>query len=145
MKYILFVCRANSGRSQMAQALFNTFKKSYGIVDENYEAMSAGINPASRVGSTSLKVMKEIGIDMSNPSIYYPKRLDKEIINKATKIIYLNTEIGTSDLHGHAMYEIWDVEDTYHKDEETIRRIRDDIRAKCLELVEGLYHIEMNI
>ena len=58
-KRALFVCTHNSARSQMAEALLNMFH------GDHYEAWSAGTEP-SGVNPYAVKVMAEIGIDISN-------------------------------------------------------------------------------
>jgi len=55
---VLFLCMHNSARSQMAEGLLRHF---YG---ERYEAYSAGSSP-TRVHPLAIKVMAEIGIDIS--------------------------------------------------------------------------------
>lgn len=55
---VLFLCTANSCRSQMAEGITNHF---WG---DTMEAFSAGTK-ASFVNSTAIEVMKEIGIDIS--------------------------------------------------------------------------------
>jgi arsenate reductase (thioredoxin) len=64
---ILIICTGNSCRSQMAEGFLKSF-------DSNLEVYSAGVNPASIVSSKVVKVMKEIGIDISGQ---YPKSLDQ--------------------------------------------------------------------
>ena len=56
---VLFLCNHNSARSQMAEGLL---KSLYG---EYYEVYSAGSNP-STLNHYAIKVMAEIGIDISN-------------------------------------------------------------------------------
>lgn len=58
MKKVLFICRHNSARSQMAEGFVNAL---YG---EEYKAYSAGIE-STPVNPYSIKVMAEIGIDIS--------------------------------------------------------------------------------
>ena len=58
-KKVLFVCTHNSARSQMAEAMLNTFH------GDHYEAWSAGTEPAA-VNPYAVKVMAEIGIDISS-------------------------------------------------------------------------------
>ena len=58
-KKILFICTQNSARSQMAEGLVNYF------FNKEFEAFSAGTNP-SKVNPYAIKVMKEIGINISN-------------------------------------------------------------------------------
>ena len=56
---VLFLCTHNSARSQMAEGLLRHL---YG---DRYEAFSAGATP-TRVNPLAIKVMAEIGIDISN-------------------------------------------------------------------------------
>jgi len=57
-KRVLFLCFHNSARSQMAEGLLRAM---YG---DSYEVHSAGVE-ASKVDSRAVKVMSEIGIDIS--------------------------------------------------------------------------------
>jgi arsenate reductase len=56
---VIFICYHNSARSQMAEGLLRAL---YG---DRYEANSAGIE-ATLVDPRAVKVMNEIGIDISN-------------------------------------------------------------------------------
>jgi arsenate reductase len=56
---ILFLCTNNSARSQIAEGLLKRLFKG------KYEVYSAGINP-TRINPYAIKVMKEIGVDISN-------------------------------------------------------------------------------
>ncbi len=58
MSKILILCTGNSCRSQMAQALLNSF-------DPCLEVYSAGTEPAKEVHPLTLEVMKEIDFDLS--------------------------------------------------------------------------------
>lgn len=58
MKKILFLCTENSCRSQIAEGILRHFKSN------EYEVFSAGTNPSS-VHQNAIKVMAEIGIDIS--------------------------------------------------------------------------------
>ena len=65
---ILILCTGNSCRSQMAQGFLQSF-------DKKNEIFSAGTFPALRVSSNAIKVMEEVGIDISkntpkNVSLY---------------------------------------------------------------------------
>lgn len=59
MNRVLFVCTNNSARSQMAEGLTNT------LLSHRYRASSAGTR-AKEVNPLAIKVMAEIGIDISN-------------------------------------------------------------------------------
>ena len=58
MKGILFLCIANSARSQMAEGIARS------LVPPGIRVWSAGSNP-TRVRSEAIAVMREIGIDIS--------------------------------------------------------------------------------
>lgn len=64
---VLFICYHNSARSQMAEGLLRAL---YG---DRYEVYSAGIE-ATKVDPRAVKVMNEIGIDMSGQ---HSKRMDE--------------------------------------------------------------------
>ncbi len=55
---ILVLCTGNSCRSQMAEGFFKSF-------DSRLEVYSAGTIPAGQVNPYAVKVMNEIGIDIS--------------------------------------------------------------------------------
>lgn len=55
---ILFVCTANSARSQMAEGLMRH------LAGDRFEALSAGLEPGG-VNPLAIEAMKEIGIDIS--------------------------------------------------------------------------------
>ena len=63
---ILFMCLANSARSQIAEALAKD------ILGEQVTVISAGIHPAISVHPTAIAVMEEIGLDISaaKPKVY---------------------------------------------------------------------------
>lgn len=55
---ILILCTGNSCRSQMAHGFLQSF-------DPELEVFSAGTKPAGKVNLLAVKVMKEVGIDIS--------------------------------------------------------------------------------
>jgi arsenate reductase (thioredoxin) len=66
---ILVICTGNSCRSQMAEGFLRSF-------DKTLEVYSAGTHPASKVNPHAVKVMKEIGIDISH---HIPEKVDQYI------------------------------------------------------------------
>ena len=72
-KNIIFICTGNACRSQIAHGLLQNLAK------DKFNVFSAGSHP-SRVHLMSIKVMEEIGIDISNHSSdYIDNYLDKGI------------------------------------------------------------------
>lgn len=64
---ILILCTGNSCRSQMAEGFLRS-------LDPTLEVCSAGTKPAAQVHPKALKVMNEIGIDLSH---HTPKMVDR--------------------------------------------------------------------
>ena len=58
---ILILCTGNSCRSQIAHGFLQSF-------DNRLEVFSAGTKPAEKVNLMAVKVMDEMGIDLSNHS-----------------------------------------------------------------------------
>jgi arsenate reductase len=56
---ILILCTGNSCRSQMAHGFLQSF-------DNRLQVFTAGTEPAVRINSTAVKVMKEAGVDISH-------------------------------------------------------------------------------
>lgn len=72
-KSVLILCTGNSARSQMAEGLLKHITKG------EYEVYSAGTKP-SKVRPEAIKVLQEIGIDISlNRSKSVDEFIDKEI------------------------------------------------------------------
>ena len=66
---VLILCTGNSCRSQMAHGFLQSF-------DKNITVCSAGTVPAKQVNPKAVKVMAEVGVDIST---HYPKMVDKYI------------------------------------------------------------------
>jgi arsenate reductase len=63
---VLFLCTGNSARSQMAEAIVNA------RLSDEWQAFSAGTNPAGYVHPNTLEALREIGIQHDG----YSKRAD---------------------------------------------------------------------
>lgn len=70
-KKILILCTGNSCRSQMAEGFLKSF-------DEELKVFSAGTVPAGQVNPHAVRVMHELGIDISRG---YPRQVD-EFVNQ---------------------------------------------------------------
>jgi arsenate reductase len=126
MKYVLFVCTQNAGRSQMAQALFET----HGPPDVRAE--SAGAEPADRVHPVVVDAMREIDIDLGGRR---PKKLTLEMQLHADWAITL--ACGAKCPYVPSVVEDWDIADPAGQPIEEVRRIRDDLEERVLDLAEN--------
>lgn len=70
MRYVLFVCTHNAGRSQIAQAFFDR------DAPPDIRAESAGEEPAESIWPNVVAAMAEVGINVVGKR---PKRLDLEM------------------------------------------------------------------
>ena len=100
MKYVLFVCTHNAGRSQMAQALFERH------APPEIRAESAGQEPAEAVWPEVVEAMGEIGIDLSGRR---PKKLTVEMQLHADWAITL--ACGAQCPYVPTTVEDWDIPD----------------------------------
>jgi arsenate reductase (thioredoxin) len=126
MKYVLFVCNHNAGRSQMAQAFFERHGP------EDVRAESAGQDPAPSIWPEVVEVMNEVGIDLSDRK---PKKLLREMQLHADWAITL--ACGAACPYVPTTVEDWDVADPAGRSLEEVRAIRDDVEARVKELLEG--------
>jgi arsenate reductase len=129
MKTVLFVCVGNSGRSQMAEAFLNHFAKGQA------RAISAGTEPASTVDPTVIKVMKEVGIDISGNK---PKALTPEMIDQANLVITMGCSAEAACPASWVETRDWGLEDPKGKPIEKVREIRDQIKAMVVMLLKEI-------
>ncbi len=123
MKYVLFVCTHNAGRSQMAQALFERYAPA------DVRAESAGSDPARQLWPTVVEVMRELGIDLSGNK---PKRLSVEMQLHADWAITM----GCGDVCPYVPTTVddWDIPDPAGRSLDEVREIRELIDERVGEL-----------
>jgi arsenate reductase len=126
MRYVLFVCTHNTGRSQMAQAFFERY------APPDLRAESAGQDPAKAIWPNVVEAMREVGIDISARK---PKQIELEMQLHADKAITLNCQASCPYVIGST--EDWDVDDPADQPLEKVREIRDDIEQRVRNLVEA--------
>jgi arsenate reductase len=124
MKYILFVCTQNAGRSQMAQAFFEQHAPS------DVLAESAGQDPVQAVWPEVIEVMREVGVDISERR---PKKIDLEMQLHADWAITL--ACAGSCPYVPSVVEDWDVADPRGRSLEQVRKIRDEIERRVADLI----------
>jgi arsenate reductase (thioredoxin) len=128
-KKVLFVCVHNSGRSQMAEALFNH------LAGEKAMASSAGTKPASEINPAVIKVMREVWLDISSKK---PRLLTLEMMKGADKVITMGCGVEDTCPAAIVPVEDWGIEDPEGKPVDKVRKIRDIIRTKVEKLIKEL-------
>ncbi|HET6513993.1 MAG TPA: arsenate reductase ArsC [Thermodesulfovibrionales bacterium] len=133
---VLFLCTANSCRSQMAEGLARELGK--GLL-EPYSAglIAAGVHPRA------VAAMKEIGIDISGQS---SKGVDYNLLNAVDVVVTLCTQAEEvcPPLPPHIRRLHWPIKDpvgTMGPEERIMkefRRARDEIKKRVLQLLKEI-------
>jgi arsenate reductase len=124
----LFVCVHNAGRSQMAAALLSAM--SGGAV----EVRSAGSMPATKINPVAVDAMLELGIDIRAER---PKVLTTQTVQASDVVITMGCGDACPIFPGKR-YEDWKLDDPAGQGIESVRPIRDEIRARVLTLLHEL-------
>ncbi len=129
MKRVMFVCKKNSARSQMAEG----FAKTLGA--GKIEVTSSGLE-ASQVNPIAIEVMSAIGIDITDQrskalSDFSPEDFDA-VISLCGCGVNLPTEWVLRDV-----FEDWQLDDPAEQPE-IFPRVRDQVKERVIKLVETL-------
>ena len=124
MKYVLFVCNHNAGRSQIAEALFERHAPA------DVRAESAGSTPAKQVWPNVIVAMREIGIDLSDRR---PKKLTTEMQLHADWAVTMGC--GDACPYVATRVDDWDIPDPADQTLEVVRHICDRVEQRVVELV----------
>ncbi len=130
MKRVMFVCKKNSCRSQMAEG----FARHLG--EGKISVTSSGLE-ASEVNPTAVEVMSEIGIDISSQtskalSDFQPQDYD---------IVISLCGCGVNLPEAWVLREVfqdWQLDDPADQPIETFHRVRDEIKERVETLIESV-------
>ena len=125
---VLFVCVHNAGRSQMAAGFLTA------LADGRIEVRSAGSMPGNQINPVAIQAMAEEGIDLSTQT---PKILTTETVQASDVVITMGCGDACPIFPGKR-YEDWELEDPAGKGIDTVRRVRDDIKARVQSLIGEL-------
>lgn len=130
MKRVMFVCKKNSRRSQMAEGFARTFGEGKILVS------SSGL-AASEVDPVTIEVMSEIGIDISHQtsqalSDFNPQDYDA-VISLCGCGVNLPQEWVLREV-----FEDWHLDDPEGESIATFRRVRDQVKQRVVNLIETL-------
>jgi len=131
---VIFVCTGNSCRSQMAEGLLRY------LAGDRFEVFSAGTHP-SRVHPISIRVMKELGINIST---HTSDPLDKYLGHGIDYVITLcdNAREFCPTFPGNSKKIHWSIDDPFRswRDDHRIigryRKTRDEIQERLEQLIE---------
>jgi arsenate reductase len=122
---VLFVCRHNTGRSQMAEAYLRHF------MGDAVDVASAGTIAAAVPDPGVVAIMAEDGIDISAAR---PKLLESQRSEGVDRIITMGCDVeGVPRID-----DDWDLPDPKGQPAEFVREIRDTVKAKARALSDEL-------
>lgn len=125
---ILVLCTGNSCRSHLAEGILRS------ALGQNYQVASAGSKPAGYVHPLAIRVMEEIGIDISP---HHSKHLDEFLDQQVETVITVcgNADQACPMFPGQLNRHHFPFDDPAHAtgtEEEQLtvfRRVRDEIKA----------------
>ena len=125
---VLFVCVHNAGRSQMAAGWLQH------LAGDRIEVLSAGSAPADQINLVAVEAMAEEGVDITGEQ---PKILTTEAVQESDVVITMGCGDECPYFPGKR-YEDWKLEDPAGQGIESVRPIRDEIRARVEALIASL-------
>jgi multimeric flavodoxin WrbA/protein-tyrosine-phosphatase len=125
---VLFACRENACRSQMAAA----FARFHG--GERLDVMSAGSQPAEKVNPTMVAVMQERGIDMG---FCTTQSLETAIARQMPAAIVTMGCGEQCPVVPGALREDWQLPDPAGQSSEVMRALRNEIEAKVKAFIDA--------
>ena len=128
-KKVLFACRENACRSQMAAA-FTQY-----LVGDKIEVASAGSEPSEKINPEMVEVMQEKGIDMAFRKTRF---LDQAISELQPDII---VTMGCSEecpVIPGVQIQDWDLPDPAGRSIEFMRNVRDETEKRVKDLVKSM-------
>lgn len=129
---VLFVCRQNIGRSQMAAAVFNKY-----ITDSVADSRGTRVEKENMTlrefgAVNTMQVLAEDEhIDAGN---FVSRQLDSDDLNHYDVVIVMSEPENTPEwLEQHLVVERWNVIDTKTSDLEMTRKVFNEIKQKVLK------------
>ncbi len=130
---LAFLCTGNSIRSQMAEGFARYYAEKLG---KDIEVYSAGSSPAGYVHRLAVKVMEEVGVDISD---HRSKSLEEIPLDEMDLIVTLCDSAkkecpsvpGAKTIH-------WAIPDPAGRGVEAFRWVREEVRKRVEELIKSL-------
>ncbi|MBD2409547.1 arsenate reductase, glutathione/glutaredoxin type [Nostoc calcicola FACHB-3891] len=130
MKKVMFVCKKNSRRSQMAEGFARTLGKG------KISVSSSGLE-ASHVDPKSVDIMSEIGIDISNQTSKALSDFKAEDYDAVISLCGCGVNL-PEEWVLRDVFEDWQLDDPEGQAIEVFRRVRDEVKERVLKLIDSL-------
>lgn len=129
MKRVMFVCKKNSRRSQMAEAFART------LGTGKIEVTSSGLE-ASQVDPTTVQVMSEVGIDISDQTSKPLSDFNPEDYDAVISLCGCGVNL-PQEWVLREVFQDWQLEDPEGQPLETYRRVRGEVRERVEKLIQS--------
>ena len=129
MKRVMFVCKKNSARSQMAEGFARTLGAG------KIEVISSGLE-ASQVRPEAIAAMQEIGIDISDQTSKPLSDFKAEEFDAVISLCGCGVHLPTVWVL-REVFEDWQLEDPAEKPE-LFPEVRDEIQKRVTQLIDLL-------
>ena len=130
MKQVMFVCKRNSCRSQMAEG----FAKTLGA--GKIGVTSCGLE-SSRVHPTAIEIMAEVGIDITDQTSNAIEEFDPSDYDAVISLCGCGVNL-PPDWVMQEVFEDWQLEDPDGKSLEVFREVRGQVKERVEKLISEL-------
>ncbi|MGE5256350.1 MAG: NAD(P)H-dependent oxidoreductase [Hyphomicrobiales bacterium] len=128
-KKVLFICRQNACRSQMAGAFAQH------LAGDKLDVATGGVQPAEKLNPAAAAVMAERKIDLA---FRIPQSIDAALANGRPDAIVTIGRGEQCPAVPDAMHYDWDVPDPAGQPMEAVRQVRDEIESRVQQLIATL-------
>ncbi|HLP91832.1 MAG TPA: arsenate reductase, glutathione/glutaredoxin type [Nostocaceae cyanobacterium] len=130
MKKVMFVCKKNSRRSQMAEGFAKTLGAGKIAVD------SSGL-ASSQVDPITVQVMAEIGIDISKQTSKALTEFNPEDYDAVISLCGCGVNLPEAWVL-REVFADWQLDDPEGESIDIFRRVRDEVKARVEQLIADL-------
>lgn len=130
MKKVMFVCKKNSRRSQMAEGFART-------LGEGKIAVNSSGLAASEVDPITVNVMSEIGVDISNQTSKPLSDFNPEDYDAVISLCGCGVNLPEAWVL-REIFEDWQLDDPEGESIDTFRRVRDQVKERVVNLIAVL-------
>lgn len=122
---ILFACRQNAGRSQIAAAIARS------LADDHIIIQSAGTTPAKEIHPQVLLALAERGLQPADPT---PRLLTPESVAESDWVITMGCG-ETCPIFPGKHYEDWEIADPAEMPKDEVQQVIDEIDSRVRDLL----------
>lgn len=129
MKRVMFVCKKNSARSQMAEGFAKTLGKG------QIQVTSSGLE-ASQVRPEAIATMQEIGIDITDQTSKALAKFNPDDFDVVISLCGCGVNLPEEWLT-REVFQDWQLDDPAEQPE-IFPRVRDEVKERVVQLIESL-------